>query len=294
MSTPPLLASCWTHAGNAAPQTEDERSPFDMLERVHAVADAGWSGIGLVHADLVEVRDTFGLEKLATEIKAAGLEFVEVEFLGDWWTSGAEREASDRIRAELFEAAEKLGAQTLKVAGKMFSDDVDLDVMAEAFDKLADESREVGARIAMEFLPFTNFTNAAKGSDFVSRVGNSNGGLIVDIWHVYRAGNTPDDLLRDLNPDYLFAVELNDAAEPAPPYEQLWDDTINERRLPGEGDWDLPRFINVVKELGFAGVWGVEILSEEHRAKSLQDEVTTAFRASEAVFAEADRQAAQG
>ncbi|MBO1901523.1 sugar phosphate isomerase/epimerase [Leucobacter weissii] len=288
-STPPLLASCWTHAGDAAPQTEDERSPFDILERVRAVAESGWSGIGLVHADLIETRRTIGLQRLGSEIRSSGLEFVEVEFLGDWWTSGKEREASDRVRRELFEAAEALGAQTIKVAGKMFSRDVDLSVMATEFDLLADEAREVGSRIAMEALPFTNFSTIGEGSRFVTDVGNSNGGIIVDIWHVYRAGNTPDDLLTDMNPDYLFAVELNDALEPSPPYEQLWDDTVDQRRLPGEGDWDVPRFINVMRELGFSGPWGVEILSEEHRAKSLQDEVTSAIRAAQSVFAAADR-----
>lgn len=290
MSVPPLIASCWTHAGDAAPQRGDERSPFDLLERVAAVGEAGWKGIGLVHADLEAFKHSHGLDQLATGIRDAGLEFVELEFLGDWWTSGDERAASDAIRRDLFEAAEILGAQTVKIAGKMFSHDVDLGVMAEAFDRLADEARGFGAKIAMEALPFTNFSTIGEGSKFVTEVGNSNGGIIVDIWHVFRAGNTPDDLLTDMNPEYLFAVELNDALEPAPPYEELWDDTVNERRLPGEGDWDVPRFINVIRELGYTGPWGVEILSEEHRQKSLHDEVTSAIQATQAVFAEADQQ----
>ena len=284
MSTPPLLASCWTHAGEAAPQRPDERSPFDILERVTAVAEAGWQGIGLVHADLAEAKRTIGLPRLASAIRDSGLEFVEVEFLGDWWRSGADRAASDAVRRDLFEAAEVLGARTIKAAGKMFSDDVDLDVMAEAFDQLADEAREHGARIAMETLPFTNFRTVGDGSRFVSGVGNSNGGIIVDIWHVYRAGNVPDDLLREVDPKYLFAVELNDALAPTPAYEDLWADTIDERRLPGEGDWDVRRFIEVIRELGYSGVWGVEILSAEHRRKSLRDEVTSAIAATRRVF----------
>ncbi|WP_449282037.1 sugar phosphate isomerase/epimerase family protein [Leucobacter sp.] len=295
MSVPPLLASCWTHAGDAFPESGDERSPFDILDRVRAVAEAGWSGLGLVHADLVETARTIGLERLAEEIRAVGLEFVEVEFLGNWWTAGEERRASDARRRDLLEAAEVLGAQTIKVAGKMYAREADLDVMGEEFDRLADEARNAGARIAMEFLPFTNFSDAASASRFVSGVGNRNGGLIVDIWHVYRAGDTPDELLTVLDPDHLFAVELNDALEPAPgdSDEALWADTINERRLPGEGDWDVPRFINVIRELGFTGAWGVEILSAEHRRKSLGDEVASAIDATRRVFAEADRQSAQ-
>ncbi|MEJ6488749.1 sugar phosphate isomerase/epimerase [Leucobacter sp. USCH14] len=284
MHIPPLLASCWTHAGNAAPQWPDERSPFDILERVAAVADSGWQGIGLVHADLVEVKRSIGLPRLASAIRDSGLEHVEVEFLGDWWTDGIDRTASDQVRRDLFEAAEVLGARTIKAAGRMFSDDVDLDIMAEAFDQLAREAKEHGARIALETLPFTNFRTVGDGSRFVSGVGNENGGIIVDIWHVYRAGNVPDDLLRDVDPRYLFAVELNDALAPTPPYEELWADTVDERRLPGEGDWDVPRFIEVVRELGYSGAWGVEILSAEHRRKSLHDEVASALAATRRAF----------
>lgn len=292
MSTPPLIATCWTHAGDAFPESGDERSPFDIRDRVRAVAEAGWSGLGFVHADLVEARRTIGLEALAAEIRASGLRNVEVEFLGNWWTSGPEREDSDRRRRDLLEAAEILGAQTIKAAGKMYATEVDLDLMGAEFDRLANEAGEVGARIAMEFLPFTNFSNVRKASDFVTEVGNVNGGLIVDIWHVFRAGNTPADLPRDLNPKYLFAVELNDATEPAPGYsdEELWEDTIHARKLPGEGDWDLPGFINEIRNLGFSGAWGVEILSAEHRAKTLREEVESAINATRSVFEAADWQ----
>lgn len=252
------------------------------------MAEAGWAGIGFVHADLVEAKNTVGLTALAKEIESAGLGFVEVEFLGDWWTRGPERERSDRIRQDLFEAAEVLGAQTIKAAGKMFSSDVDLQVMASEFDQLADEAKRIGSRIALEALPFTSFSNYRDASHFVTEVGNPNGGLIVDIWHVYRAGNTPEELLGDLNPHYIFAVELNDAVEPAPPFQKLWDDTINERRLPGEGDWDVPLFINVMRSLNYSGPWGVEILSTEHRQKSLHDQVETAILATQRVFREAN------
>ena len=291
MSVPPLLATCWTHAGDAFPESGDERSPFAILDRIAAVAEAGWSGLGIVHADLVEAKRTVGLQRVAAAIRDAGLEYVEVEFLGNWWTEGAERAASDERRRDLLEAAEILGARTIKVAGKMYSKEADLGVMGAEFDRLSTEAQGVGARLAMEFLPFTNFSTAAKASQFVTEVGNPNGGLIVDIWHVYRAGNTPEDLLTDLNPDHLFAVELNDASEPAPGTsdEALWTDTIDARKLPGEGDWDVPGFINVIRELGFDGAWGVEILSAEHRAKPLREEVESAIQAARAVFEAADR-----
>ena len=288
MATPELLASCWTHAGDAAPMRGDERSPFDILDRVAAVGAAGWAGIGFVHADLVVARDTIGYPALRSAIADAGIRHTEVEFLGDWWDTGDARAASDAIRTDLLEAIEALGARTIKAAGKMWAapDEVDLDVMRTEFDALATQVGARGARIALEALPFTNFATIGAGSDFVASVGNPSGGLCVDLWHVYRGGNTPEDLRADVDPAVLFAVELNDALEPAPA--DLWADTINERRLPGEGSWDVPGFINVIRDLGFAGPWGVEILATTHRAKSLHDEVTSAFAATITQFALAD------
>src|SRR3712207_6533297 len=65
-----LLATCWTWAGDAAPARGDERSPVSIRDRVAAVAAAGWSGIGLLHADLqsIEVELGYpGLRSLVTD-----------------------------------------------------------------------------------------------------------------------------------------------------------------------------------------------------------------------------------
>jgi sugar phosphate isomerase/epimerase len=291
MSYPPFLASCWTHAGDVAPGRGDETSPFGIVERMDELARAGWSGIGLVHADLVRARDQLGYPRLARELRARSLDVVEVEFLGDWWTVGERRAVSDVMRRELLEAAAELGARTLKVAGQVPATPVDDDALRDAFDHLADAAKLTGALVALEPMPFSNFPTIAAGSDFVSSVGNRNGGIIIDIWHVYRGGMTPDDLPSAVDPAHLFAVEINDATEPAPPPGLLWDDTLDARRLPGKGDWDLPAFIAAIRQLGYSGPWGVEILSNAHRALALRDAAESAIAAARSVFDAADPQA---
>jgi sugar phosphate isomerase/epimerase len=87
--------------------------------------------------------------------------------------------------------------------------------------------------------------------------------------------------------DYLFAVELNDAA--AEPIGTLFEDTVHRRLLPGEGSFDVPAFINAVRATGFAGAWGVEILSDRHRSLPLPQALAEAREATRACFAEADR-----
>ena len=52
MSKPELLASYWTICGGAEPHTDHEFSPFGLPERAAAAAKAGFTGLGIWHADL--------------------------------------------------------------------------------------------------------------------------------------------------------------------------------------------------------------------------------------------------
>src|SRR6188768_1063320 len=51
-----LLATCWTHAGDARPGRGDGASPLTVRERIEATAAAGWDGIGLPVVDLERAR----------------------------------------------------------------------------------------------------------------------------------------------------------------------------------------------------------------------------------------------
>jgi sugar phosphate isomerase/epimerase len=100
-AVPPLLASCWTTAGNAAPMTADERSPFALADRIEAAAAAGYTGFGIVHADLVEARRQPGYTALRQMLDDNGITHVEVEMLSDWYMAGRRRDASDTVRRDL-------------------------------------------------------------------------------------------------------------------------------------------------------------------------------------------------
>jgi sugar phosphate isomerase/epimerase len=76
-----------------------------LAQRITAVAQTGWHGIGLVHAALVHARETTGYEALSRMISDAGIGIVEVELLNDWLTTGEERAMSDLLCAELFRGA---------------------------------------------------------------------------------------------------------------------------------------------------------------------------------------------
>ncbi|WP_368498390.1 sugar phosphate isomerase/epimerase family protein [Herbiconiux sp. A18JL235] len=286
MPEPELIASCWTTAGDAAPQRGDETSPFALLDRIRAAGAAGWSGFGLVHADLKTALTTLDYADIRGALDDAGLRYLELEFLGDWWTDGDRRVVSDAMRGELFEAARALSPLHIKCAGDFSGGVVDDELLVREFRKLAEEAADAGTRLALEALPMTNFSTIEAGQRFLSEVAHPAAGLCIDIWHVYRGGTPIDELTGFVDPATLFAVELNDAraAQPA----DLWIDTVDERMLPGEGEWDVAGFINVIRGLGFDGPWGVEILSAAHRSRRLDEALDAARSATLGEFARAD------
>ena len=89
-----------------------------------------------------------------------------------------------------------------------------------------------------------------------------NGGLAIDTWHMAKLGIPPAEMLR-IPAEQLAWVELSDGqwenmADPV-------DEVINHRKLPGEGEFPIRSYVEACRTAGYAGPWGVEVLSEELR-----------------------------
>lgn len=274
-----LLATCWTSAGDAAPQRGDEASPLDIVYRVESLARADWNGIGLVHADLERASETIGLSGLRTVIDEAGLRYREVEILDRWWTVGEERERADRLRDDLFEAASVLGAECIKVMSCLQDPAPPRAVFVRELRELSERAADAGVRLALEPMPFsTNVATLEDGVRLMEDVDHPAAGLTIDTWHVYRAG-TPYARIPEIVPlEFVAVVEINDCARE--PVGSLWADTVDNRRLPGEGDANVAEFVHAVAAAGFRGPWGVEIISEELRGMSLDDALERSAAAS--------------
>src|SRR5215213_1105465 len=96
-----LLATCWTSAGNAAPDRGDEVSPVDLRTRIETAAEVGWEGFGLLHGDLAIAQRTIGLQGLRRIFDGAGIRLVELEVVPWWWTTDGRRAVSHQRRTLL-------------------------------------------------------------------------------------------------------------------------------------------------------------------------------------------------
>src|SRR5204862_412246 len=62
------------------------------------------------------------------------------------------------------------------------------------------------------------------------------------------------------------------------------DETVNHRRRPGEGEFDIPGYVEACQEIGYEGPWGVEVLSAEQRALPIDEAFQRAYDTSLAQF----------
>ena len=261
-----VIALYWTTSGPVEVHFGREWSLFDLRDRCEHAARAGFRGLGLWHADLAHVLETRTLREVRGLFDEYGLDQLELEFLGDWFLDPGDerRQASDERRALLFGAAAELPAHHIKV-GNITGTECDLERIVERFGELCeDAARYTDAKIVYEFMPYdVQVSDVDTALQVVEGADAPNGGLAFDTWHLGKLGLEPDDLRR-IPSRFVSWVELSDG-----PYEYAedrLDEVINRRKLPGEGEFPIAGYVAVLRELGYDGPWGVEILSEELRS----------------------------
>jgi len=282
MNKPPkLMATAFTVAGNVAPLAGDTTSPHSLAERAQAAAQAGYVGIGLANDDLDTLIAKHGHAEIKSIIKAAGLEYLEFEVLLDWFADGERRAASDIERNKLLDAAEKLGAYQIKVGGDISGSTWPLERMTESFAELSHQARDAGSKVSIEIFPDSNIRDLPTAIAIAEGADPRYGGLLLDIWHLTRGGIAYADIAT-IPPEYIMHIELDDAG---PQVGSIMEDTLLRRRLPGEGDFDIPGFLRAVADTGYDGLYGVEILSDEMRAMFPAEAAQRSFDATMAQFA---------
>jgi sugar phosphate isomerase/epimerase len=264
-----LMNLYWTTAGMFP--GDGEISRFDFKDRVEAAARAGFKGIGLWHTDLEHILSNRTLKEMKMILDDNGIKHVELEFLTDWFETGARKRESDSRKKRLFEASEVLQAKHIKI-GDFYNSVSPMSHIIEAFAALCKEAENYGATIGFEIMECSMINNLKEALAMVETVGAKNGGLIIDIVQVVNLGMTYEEISR-IPLQYLINVELNDGNLPGG---QNHDPSA--RRFCGEGEFDIKGFINCVHNMGYTGPWAVEVFNREYVGLSLEELSSRAFK----------------
>jgi sugar phosphate isomerase/epimerase len=282
MTNTELVATAWTSAGDTSPVRVPATSLVPIAERIAAIADAGFMGLGLIADDLLAIRSSIGFSALGDLIAVAGLTHVEIELIERWWIPRGESGHSYDVRDLLFEAADVLAPAFIKIGSELGPRTTDPESLIAPLRELAGQAADRGTRLAIETMPFSIISTVPMGAEIVAAADHPAVGLLVDAWHVFRAHTSLEELRASLTPEMIFGVELDDAAEAA--IGTLFEDTVDNRLLCGQGTFDLNGLVKLLRDLEFDGPWGVEILSTSFRTLPVRDALQIAAKSALAVL----------
>jgi sugar phosphate isomerase/epimerase len=160
----------------------------------------------------------------------------------------------------------------------------------ERLDRLAPILGEHGLRLALEYVGPKTWRDGKKYEfiatldgmrDLIARLSDpARFGLLLDTFHWYTAGETPETLA-ELSADDVLAVDLNDA-----PRGVERDDQLDmERAQPGAtGVIDVHGFVRALRAIGFSGLVQSEPFSTALQSQPEEERVADARAALTAVL----------
>ena len=255
-----------------------------LAERFAAAAATGCREATLSPPDVLRAaQDGTAAAEIGRQARDLGLDLV-VDPVMNWYP---DREPSPSRFAgvstdDALRICEALGVTSLSAIATA-SSDVPVPDLAGYFGRLCDRAAGFGARVHLEFIPFTIVRTLRIAWDLVRAADRPNGGLVFDTWHFFR-GEPDFEVLAGIPGDRIFHVQLDDA--PAVPSGPLREETQH-RLLPGDGALDLVAAIRALDRIGGLRRVGPEVISPDLAALSVLDAATLAMDRTRAIVAAA-------
>jgi sugar phosphate isomerase/epimerase len=133
-------------------------------------------------------------------------------------------------------------------------------VTASAIRAVADLGAPAGVRYYLEPVAWTPLSTLAQAVDVIDAAERDNVGLVLDFWHLWQRGATPEAIAR-LDPRMIFGVDFADSLGPAGSDGPA---QISRCVWPGDGDIPLRDWVDAVRSTGFDGWWDNELYSPVH------------------------------
>ncbi len=242
------------------------------LLQVRVAQDVGWDGIFLREE---HIRGLSGSGTTIDELKAAlvGLEPINLGALADierWEEPG--RGTMLREAEALTELAVAIGAHYVQAlsgpveparryAGPGQLGRAELrEVTARGLRLIGDIGAPFGIRYYLEPIVWTPLSTLSQAVEAIDAAERDNVGLVLDYWHLWNAGTTPDSLSR-LDPRVIFGVDFSDSLGPAG---AGLEDQRSRRVWPGDGAIPLREWTDAIRSTGFDGWWDNELYSPPH------------------------------
>jgi sugar phosphate isomerase/epimerase len=224
------------------------RTPFRQV--VPAIAAAGFEAMTLWpnvwrHA---QKKDGLSLAAMRALLDEHRIRVTELEGFRDWTPQPAHPGplGAPLPRSEYFEVGAALGANALQAS---YWTDAPLlpERETESFARLCDDAAKYAMRVGLEAVAFSGIPSVDVAWPIVQKAGRANAGLIADIAHHVRSGAS-EAVLASIPAERIYCVQLSDG--PRRPPADLAREAMFERLPPGEGEWDVARYLQIFASKG--------------------------------------------
>jgi sugar phosphate isomerase/epimerase len=158
---------------------------------------------------------------------------------------------------DCFSMAEAVGAEIVNLAHVM-GRPVAADEMARAVAGIARRAARRGLKLSIEFMPNSAAIPSLRSAlELVARAGEPNVGVMLDTWHLFRAGEEPGTVA-GTPPGAILGVQVADAPADARGRPPL---PMQDRLLPGEGGMPLRDILAAVLAGSPEALIGAEVIS---------------------------------
>ncbi len=206
----------------------------DPPTAVEVAAGAGFDAVGIWFDVATWTSATTAAVRKGVEATGIGVLDLEPVILGRGADPG---DAAVDVAAEI-------GARHVLVA----SGPADRGTVVDRFAHLCARAAPAGVVIVLEFLPIFTVASLADAVGIVEEVGHPAGAVLVDTLHLSRSGGQPDDL-RAVPSRLLPYLQVADAPEEPPDRDQLRDEALHGRLLPGDGALPLAATLVAVPDV---------------------------------------------
>ncbi|WP_422934612.1 bifunctional sugar phosphate isomerase/epimerase/4-hydroxyphenylpyruvate dioxygenase family protein [Sinomonas sp. P47F7] len=246
-----------------------------LEEKLRAAAKAGFGGVEIFETDLVtSPLSPEDVRRLADDL-GLGLDLYQP--FRDFDSVPDELYRANLRRAEAkFKLMGRLGIDTILVCSNVATASIDDDALRSAqLHGLAELAADHGVKVAYEALAWGTYVNDFEHAwRIVDDANHPNLGTCLDTFHILSRGwdTAP---IEGIPGEKIFFVQVADAPK-------LSLDVLSWSRhyrvFPGEGQFDLPKFLGHVARTGYSGPVSLEVFNDTFRQSDVERTAVDAMR----------------
>ena len=250
-----------------------------ILEDIAACKAAGFHDMEIRKEKLMAyLRHGGTLAQLKQRLDEAGIQAICVNALhGITFNRGAQKDHLKESCEFLCYCARALDCRDLEVIATFKAPTEDVEEInketIETLQFLSKVARPYGIRLALEYMgvPTNSVKTFNQALDIIRSVNEDNVGILLDTWHHYAGGSTPEDILKADGKE-IFVAHISDSPK-AMPFTLKRPQCI----WPGTGAIPLTEQLQALRQIGYNDIVSVEVFDPDTQKAPVLESAKTAL-----------------